>query len=73
MKTILEFFYLRIMDGKVCYQRKEANPSKNGGDPNQVIWSLIQENAALHLVKSKRRSLLFIPPVGALCSQVKLY
>lgn len=43
MKTILEIFYLRIVDRKVHYQRKQANLSKKGGDPNSMIQSLIRE------------------------------
>ena len=43
MKTMLEIFYLRIIDKKVHYQRKHANLSKKGGDPNSMIQSLIQE------------------------------
>src|SRR5688500_4074074 len=43
MKTILEIFYLRIMGERVRYQRKQANLSKKGGDPNHTIQSLIQE------------------------------
>ena len=42
MKTMLEIFYLRIIDKKVHYQRKQANLSKKGGDPNSIIQSLIQ-------------------------------
>jgi len=43
MQTILEIFYLRVINDKVQYQRKQANLSKKGGDPNKVIQSLIQE------------------------------
>jgi hypothetical protein len=43
MQTILEIFYLRILGDKVHYQRKQANLSKKGGDPNRMIKSLIQE------------------------------
>lgn len=43
MKTILEIFYLRIVDNKVHYQRKETNLSQKGGDPDRLIQSLIQE------------------------------
>ena len=43
MQTILEIFYLRIMGKNVCYQRKQANLSKKGGDPDRLIQSLIQE------------------------------
>lgn len=41
MKTILEVFYLRIMGSSVRYQRKEANLSRKGGDPDRIIRSLI--------------------------------
>ncbi|HKY53349.1 MAG TPA: hypothetical protein VJM08_03545 [Anaerolineales bacterium] len=43
MKTILEVFYLRIVGKSVRYQRKHANLSTKGGDPNRMIQSLIQE------------------------------
>ncbi|RPJ29497.1 MAG: hypothetical protein EHM33_00580 [Chloroflexi bacterium] len=43
MKTILEVFYLRIVGANVRYQRKETNLSRKGGDPDRMIWSLIQE------------------------------
>lgn len=43
MKTLLEIFYLRIVGDRVRYQRKQANLSKKGGDPNHMIQSLIQE------------------------------
>jgi hypothetical protein len=43
MKTILEIFYLRIVGKSVRYQRKEANLSRKGGDPDRMIRSLIRE------------------------------
>ena len=43
MQTILEIYYLRIVDDRVRYQRKQANLSKKGGDPNVMIQSLILE------------------------------
>ena len=43
MKIILEIFYLRIMGKSVRYQRKQANLSRKGGDPDRLIRSLIQE------------------------------
>jgi hypothetical protein len=43
MRTILEIFYIRIMEDRVRYQRKQANLSKKGGDPDSMILSLIQE------------------------------
>ena len=43
MQTILEIYYLRIIDDRVRYQRKQANLSKKGGDPNVIIQSLILE------------------------------
>jgi hypothetical protein len=43
MKTILEIFYVRVIGNTVRYQRKQANLSKRGGDPNHMIQSLIQE------------------------------
>lgn len=46
MKTMLEIFYLRIIDKKVHYQRKQANLSKKGGDPNSMIQSFLREKQA---------------------------
>ena len=43
MKTVLEVFYLRIVGDNVRYQRKEANLSRKGGDPDKMIWSLIRD------------------------------
>jgi hypothetical protein len=43
MKTILEIFYLRIVSKSVRYQRKDANLSRKGGDPDRMIQSLIQQ------------------------------
>ena len=43
MKTMIEVFYLRIMGDTVCYQRKQVNLSKKGGDPDLLIQSLIQQ------------------------------
>lgn len=43
MKTILEIFYVRIMGKSARYQRKQANLSRRGGNPDSMIRSLIQE------------------------------
>jgi len=43
MQTILEIFYVRIIEDRVHYQRKQANLSKKGSDPNRLIQSLIME------------------------------
>lgn len=43
MKTVLEVFYLRIVGANVRYQRKEANLSRKGDDPDKMIWSLIKD------------------------------
>lgn len=43
MQTILEIYYLRIVDDRVRYQRKQANLSRKGGDPDAIIQSLILE------------------------------
>ena len=43
MQTILEIYYLRIIDDRVRYQRKQANLSRKGGEPNVMIQSLILE------------------------------
>ena len=58
MKTILEIFYLRIVDKKVHYQRKEADLSKKGGDPNSVIASLIQEKRTTSSGKVEEKEFL---------------
>jgi hypothetical protein len=43
MKIILEIFYLRVVGKSVRYQRKLANLSQKGGDPDGMIRSLIRE------------------------------
>jgi hypothetical protein len=43
MRTVLEIFYVRIVGNKVFYQRKQANLSKKGANPDKIIQSLIQE------------------------------
>lgn len=43
MKTVMEIFYLRVVEKSVRYQRKQADLSRRDGDPDQVIRSLIQE------------------------------
>lgn len=43
MKTSLEIFYLRVVGRSICYQRKEANLSRRGGDPDRMIRTLIHE------------------------------
>lgn len=43
MKTILEIFYMRIVGKNVRYQRKVADLSRSGGDPDARIRSLIHE------------------------------
>ena len=43
MQTILELYYLRIIGDLVRYQRKRANLSKRGTNPESIIQSLIQE------------------------------
>jgi hypothetical protein len=43
MRTILEIFYVRIDGNKVHYQRKQANLSRKGGDPDRMIRSLVEE------------------------------
>jgi hypothetical protein len=43
MKTSLEIFYLRVVGKSVRYQRKEANLSRRGGDPDRMIRTLIHE------------------------------
>jgi len=45
MQTILEIFYVRIKGDRVRYQRKQANLSKKGDDPDRRIQSLIQEKS----------------------------
>ena len=43
MQTILEIFYVRIIGNRIRYQRKQANLSRKGGDPDSMILSLIEE------------------------------
>ena len=43
MKTILEIFYLRVIGKSVRYQRRQADLSQRGGDPDRVIRSFIHE------------------------------
>ncbi len=43
MKTVMEIFYLRVIGKSVRYQRKQADLSRRGGDPDRVIRSLIHE------------------------------
>ena len=43
MQTVLEIFYVRILDDRVRYQRKQANLTRKGSDPNALIQSLIWE------------------------------
>jgi hypothetical protein len=43
MKTVMEIFYLRIVGKSVWYQRKQADLSRGGGDPDHVIRSFIHE------------------------------
>ena len=43
MKTVMEIFYLRVVGKSVRYQRKQADLSRRGGDPDRVIRSLIHE------------------------------
>lgn len=43
MKTILEIFYIRIVGKSIRYQRKIADLSKKGGNPDAIIQSLIRE------------------------------
>jgi hypothetical protein len=42
MKTLLEVFYLRIMDSAVCYHRKRVDLTRKRGDPDGLIRSLIE-------------------------------
>jgi hypothetical protein len=43
MKTILEIFYVRILGKSIRYQRKQADLSRRGSDPDRTIRSLLQE------------------------------
>ena len=43
MKTMMEIFYLRVVGKSVRYQRRQANLSQRGGDPDRVIQSFIHE------------------------------
>jgi hypothetical protein len=48
MKTFLEIYYLRVMGKRVRYQRKQANLSRRGGNPDALIRSLIQEKRRMN-------------------------
>jgi hypothetical protein len=43
MKTMVEVFYLRIIGNQVCYQRKQVDLSRKGGDPNVLIEAFMQQ------------------------------
>jgi hypothetical protein len=43
MKTILEIFYVRIVGQSIRYQRRMADLSKRGGNPDAMIRSMIRE------------------------------
>ena len=43
MQTILEIFYVQIVGDMVRYQRKQANLSQRGSNPDRVIQSFIRE------------------------------
>lgn len=43
MQTLLEIFYMRIINAEVSYRRKQVNLSEIGEDPNHIIQSLIQQ------------------------------
>jgi hypothetical protein len=42
MKTMMEVFYLRIIDDKVCYRRKRVSLDNKREDPDILIQSLMQ-------------------------------
>jgi hypothetical protein len=42
MKTLLEIFYLRVVDDEVRYQRRQVSLSGTQADPDRVIHSLIR-------------------------------
>jgi hypothetical protein len=42
MKTVLEIYYLRLTGKRVRYQRKQVNLSREGSDPDKLIWSHIR-------------------------------
>ena len=42
MQTLLEIFYMRIINAQVSYRRKQVSLSEKGDDPNHIIHSLIQ-------------------------------
>jgi hypothetical protein len=43
MQTILEIFYVRIVGNMVRYQRKQANLSQRGSNPDRMIQAFIRE------------------------------
>lgn len=58
MKTILEIFYIRIVGRNIHYQRKAADLSKRGGDPDAMIQSLIHEKRRANSGKVERQEFL---------------
>jgi hypothetical protein len=58
MKTILEVFYMRIVGKSVRYQRKAADLSRKGGDPDAMIWSLIHEKRSTDLADAEEHEFI---------------
>lgn len=58
MKTILEVFYMRIVGKNVRYQRKAADLSRRGGDPDAMIWSLIHEKRSTALADAEEHDFI---------------
>lgn len=58
MQTRLEIFYVRIIGDRVCYQRKQVNLSKRGGNPDRLIQSLIQEKHQVASGKVREKEFL---------------
>jgi hypothetical protein len=58
MKTILEVFYMRIVGKGVRYQRKAADLSRKGGDPDAMIWSLIHEKRSTDLADAEEHEFI---------------
>src|SRR5215216_6224553 len=58
MKTVMEIFYLRIVGKSVWYQRKQADLSRRGGDPDRVIRSFIHEKRRASSGKAEEKEFI---------------
>lgn len=61
MKTVMEIFYLRIVGKSVRYQRKQADLSRRGSDPDRVIRSFIHEKPSASSGKVEEKEFIVHP------------